>query len=72
MVAAEIGRQVADGNESVAGVMLESFLVAGRQDLDPTRVLVHGQSITDACLDFETTSQVLSDLHAAALTRRTG
>lgn len=71
LVAADIAGQVAAGNESVAGVMLESFLVAGRQDLDPTRELVHGQSITDACLDFDTTSQVLENLHAAALARRT-
>ena len=71
LVAAEIADQVAGGNESVTGVMLESFLVAGRQDLDPTRELVHGQSITDACLDWDTTAQVLDVLHTAALTRRT-
>lgn len=72
LVAAEIAEQVAGGNESVAGVMLESFLVAGRQDLDPTRELVHGQSITDACMDWATTERVLDHLHAAVLERRTG
>ena len=39
--------------------MLESFLREGRQDLDPTRELTHGQSITDACLGWETTEKVL-------------
>jgi 3-deoxy-7-phosphoheptulonate synthase len=68
-VAQDIAAQVAAGNKAIAGVMLESFLVAGRQDLDPTRELVHGQSITDACLDWATTEAVLEDLHAAARRR---
>ena len=40
---------------AIVGVMLESFLVAGRQDLGRTRPLVYGQSITDACMDWDTT-----------------
>ena len=47
--------QVAAGNRAIAGVMLESFLVAGRQDLAASP-LVYGQSITDACMDWDTTS----------------
>ena len=70
LVAAEIADQVAGGNESVTGVMLESFLVAGRQELDPTRELVHGQSVTDACLDWDTTARVLDTLHTAVVVRR--
>ncbi len=70
VVAADVAAQVADGNEAIVGVMLESFLVEGRQDLDPTRELVYGRSVTDACMSWETTEQVLEDLHAAALTRR--
>jgi 3-deoxy-7-phosphoheptulonate synthase len=72
VVAAEIGEQVANGNQAVVGVMLESFLVEGRQDLDPTKPLVHGQSITDACMSWETTETVLEGLRDAAIKRRTG
>jgi 3-deoxy-7-phosphoheptulonate synthase len=71
VVAAEIGQQVADGNKAIVGVMLESFLVEGRQDLDPTKPLVYGQSITDACMSWETTETVLEGLRDAALKRRT-
>ena len=71
-VAAEIGQQVADGNKAIVGVMLESFLVEGRQDLDPTKPLTYGQSITDACLSWETTETVLEGLRDAAIKRRTG
>lgn len=71
-VAAEIGRQVADGNKAIVGVMLESFLVEGRQNLDPTQPLTYGQSITDACLGWDTTVGVLEGLRDAATKRRTG
>ncbi|MGZ0146965.1 3-deoxy-7-phosphoheptulonate synthase [Kribbella sp. WER1] len=70
IVAAEIGEQVAAGNKAIVGVMLESFLQEGRQDLDPTRALTYGQSITDACMGWDTTIQTLEQLHTAALTRR--
>ncbi len=70
LVAGEIAAQVAGGNDVVRGVMLESFLVAGRQDLDPTMPLVYGQSVTDACMDWVTTTAVLRDLHDAAVSRR--
>lgn len=69
-VAAEIGAQVAAGNQAVVGVMLESFLVEGRQDLDPTAELTYGQSVTDACLGWETTETVLAGLRDAVLARR--
>ncbi|WBQ02806.1 3-deoxy-7-phosphoheptulonate synthase [Kribbella sp. CA-293567] len=72
VVAAEIGEQVAAGNQAIVGVMLESFLVEGRQDLDPTEPLTYGQSITDACLSWETTETVLEGLRDAAIRRRTG
>ncbi len=45
--AGEIADQVADGNKAIVGVMLESFLVEGRQDLRPGEELTYGQSITD-------------------------
>ncbi len=71
-VAAEIGEQVAAGNKAIVGVMLESFLVEGRQNLDPTKPLTYGQSITDACLGWDTTETVLEGLRDAVIKRRTG
>ena len=69
-VAGEIGAQVAAGNRAIVGVMLESFLAEGRQDLDPTRELTYGQSITDACLGWDTPEEVLQQLRDAAVARR--
>jgi len=66
----EIADQIAAGNGAIVGVMLESFLVAGRQDLDSDGPLVYGQSITDACMDWETTVLALDRLAAAARSRR--
>jgi 3-deoxy-7-phosphoheptulonate synthase len=70
VVAEEIGAQVAAGNKAIVGVMLESFLQEGRQDLDPTRELAYGQSITDACMGWETTVETLEKLRNAAIARR--
>jgi 3-deoxy-7-phosphoheptulonate synthase len=50
--------------------MLESFLVAGRQDINGGGTLTHGQSITDACIDWNTTVDVLDGLAAAVRARR--
>jgi 3-deoxy-7-phosphoheptulonate synthase len=61
-VAAEVGRQIAGGNGAIVGVMLESFLVAGRQDLRPGAELCYGQSITDGCIGWEETVEVLEGL----------
>jgi len=70
VVAADIAAQIAAGESGIAGVMVESFLVAGRQDLvDPSR-LVYGQSITDACIGWEDTVSVLQSLASAARERR--
>jgi 3-deoxy-7-phosphoheptulonate synthase len=69
-VVGEIAAQIADGERGIAGVMVESFLVAGRQDLgDPSR-LVYGQSITDACIGWDDTVTVLQDLATASRARR--
>ena len=67
-VAGEIGAQVAAGSHAIVGVMLESFLVAGRQNLGGT--LTYGQSITDACIDWDTTVDVLDGLAASVRARR--
>jgi 3-deoxy-7-phosphoheptulonate synthase len=57
--------QIEHGGD-VLGVMLESHLVAGRQDLAPSRPLTYGQSLTDACIDFTTTERLLERLALAA------
>lgn len=68
-VAADLGRQIAGGDPTIAGVMLESHLVGGNQSLD-TEPLVYGRSITDACLAWEKTLPVLDGLAAAVRARR--
>jgi 3-deoxy-7-phosphoheptulonate synthase len=65
-----IGAQIAAGNDSIVGVMLESFLVEGRQDLEAGEPLTYGQSITDACIDWETTVSLLDGLAASVRARR--
>jgi 3-deoxy-7-phosphoheptulonate synthase len=64
-VAADIRAQVATGTSPVMGVMIESNIVAGRQDIVPGQPLTYGQSVTDACIDWETSVRVLDDLAAA-------
>ncbi|WP_328315562.1 3-deoxy-7-phosphoheptulonate synthase [Streptomyces sp. NBC_00388] len=68
-VAGEIGEQVARGSTDIRGVMLEGFILPGRQDLGPEEP-AFGQSITDACMGWETTVDVLTDLAAASRARR--
>ena len=68
-VGLDVGRQIAGGDNRIFGVMVESHLKGGRQDLIPGRELVYGMSITDACLGWEESSQVLSDLAEATLQR---
>jgi 3-deoxy-7-phosphoheptulonate synthase len=65
-----IGAQVATGNAAIVGVMLESFLLEGRQDHGAGASLRYGQSITDACMDWDTTSEVLEGLASAVQARR--
>ena len=68
--AAEIAEQVAAGKHAIVGVMLESFLVGGRQELGTAADLTYGQSITDACIDWERTVLVLDRLAGAVQARR--
>jgi 3-deoxy-7-phosphoheptulonate synthase len=70
VVADDVAAQLAEGQAAIVGVMLESFIVAGRQDLVPGRPLIYGQSITDACLDWDTTVEVLDGLAEASRARR--
>jgi len=69
-VAREIGRQVAGGEDRVIGLMIESHLKAGRQDLVPGKVLAYGQSITDACIGWEDSVPVLQNLADSVRKRR--
>ncbi len=69
-VCADIGAQVAGGNDRIVGVMVESNLVAGRQDLVPGKELVYGQSVTDGCIDWEQSVAVLEGLAQAVRERR--
>jgi 3-deoxy-7-phosphoheptulonate synthase len=70
LVVEDVAGQLASGQRGIAGVMLESFLVAGRQDLDPTKVPIYGKSVTDACMDWDTTASVLERLATATRDRR--
>jgi 3-deoxy-7-phosphoheptulonate synthase len=70
-VASDVGRQVAAGSSTIFGVMMESHLVAGRQDLKPGCTLTYGQSVTDACLGWEETIPVIHQLAEAVRQRRT-
>jgi len=58
---------VAAGENGLTGVMLESFLREGKQEPGPPATLAYGQSVTDACMDFETTAAVLTDLAAPSV-----
>jgi 3-deoxy-7-phosphoheptulonate synthase len=69
-VAGDVAAQIADGSRAITGVMLESFLLAGRQQLGDPEGLTYGQSITDACIDWETTVEVLDGLATAVRGRR--
>ena len=69
-VAQDIAAQIGQGERGIIGVLMESFLVEGRQDLrDPAR-LVYGQSITDACVGWEDTRALLDSLADAVRQRR--
>jgi 3-deoxy-7-phosphoheptulonate synthase len=69
-VAADLARQVEGGERRILGLMVESHLKAGRQDLVPGRALEYGQSITDGCIDWASSVQVLETLSAAVERRR--
>jgi 3-deoxy-7-phosphoheptulonate synthase len=70
LVARSVAQQIAAGSDAICGVMLESHLVEGRQDLDPEKALVYGQSVTDACMSWEMTVPVLDELAEAVRARR--
>jgi len=72
-VVRELGAQIAEEGRAIAGVMVESNLVAGAQKLDVAdgrRRLVYGQSVTDACMDWDATVRGLDELAAGVRARR--
>jgi 3-deoxy-7-phosphoheptulonate synthase len=69
-VALAVAAQVAAGERGIHGMMLESFLVAGRQEPGPLVSLTYGQSITDACIGTSATRPVLETLAEAVRARR--
>jgi 3-deoxy-7-phosphoheptulonate synthase len=69
-VCADIGNQIAGGDTRIVGVMVESHLVGGRQDLVPGKELTYGQSVTDGCIDWETSVAVLENLADSVRRRR--
>ncbi len=69
-VAADIAQQVARGSSAIAGVLIESHLVEGRQDITRGREgLVYGQSVTDGCIGWDSTVAALEELADAVRTR---
>lgn len=69
-VARDIATQVARGNHNIFGIMIESYLEEGRQDVVDGQALTYGLSITDPCVDFDDTELLLEDLAEAARMRR--
>jgi 3-deoxy-7-phosphoheptulonate synthase len=69
-VVADISAQLAGGEGRIVGVMVESHLVAGRQDLVEGQPLTYGQSITDGCIGWDTSLEVLESLAQAVRARR--
>jgi 3-deoxy-7-phosphoheptulonate synthase len=70
IVCRDIAGQVAQGETGIVGVMLESHILAGTQKVVPGQPLTYGQSITDACMSWETTAVLLDELAEAVRTRR--
>jgi len=70
VVMRDVAAQMAEGQRGIVGVMIESFLVEGRQDLVDPAGLVYGQSITDACLGWDDTAAALRELAGAVRARR--
>ncbi|MFT5808701.1 MAG: 3-deoxy-7-phosphoheptulonate synthase [Moritella dasanensis] len=69
-VATDVAGQICAGNETIFGVMVESHLVEGRQDLVDGKAQTYGQSITDACIGWDDTEVMLTQLSEAVSARR--
>lgn len=69
-VCADIAEQLANGDSRIMGVMVESHLVEGRQDLEPGKPLTYGQSITDGCVSWDDSESILATLAEGVRRRR--
>jgi 3-deoxy-7-phosphoheptulonate synthase len=69
-VCTDVCSQIASGEQAISGVMVESHLVEGRQNMVNGEAEIYGQSITDACIDWQATEVLLEQLSQAVLTRR--
>ena len=67
---ADVAGQIANGDKRIMGVMIESHLVAGRQDVINGKAETYGQSITDACINIEDTEKIIDQLAQAVRNRR--
>ena len=65
-----VAEQISQGDNNIMGVMIESHLVAGRQNVEDGKELVYGQSITDACINWDDSVTVLKNLAKAVKQRR--
>ncbi|MGC9456538.1 MAG: 3-deoxy-7-phosphoheptulonate synthase AroG [Halothiobacillaceae bacterium] len=72
LVAEDVAAQIAAGNVGIVGAMIESHLLAGRQDCEHPEKLVYGQSVTDACIGWEDSEKVIERLADAVRKRRAG
>ena len=70
VVGQDVGAQIAGGETRVIGVMIESHLVEGRQDIGPRDKMVYGQSVTDACIHWDDSVEVLRGLAGSVAQRR--
>lgn len=70
IVAQSIADQLARGSQHIMGAMVESHLVGGRQDVSPDDDLIYGQSITDACIDWDSSVKLLENLAQGVQARR--
>lgn len=69
-VSEDVAKQIADGDSRIIGLMIESHLNEGRQDISKDQVLKYGVSVTDACISFDQTKPVLENLAKAVKQRR--
>jgi 3-deoxy-7-phosphoheptulonate synthase len=70
VVAKDVAGQISQGNQAIFGVMVESHLVEGNQDLIEGSALCYGQSVTDACIGWDDTESLLATLNQSVLDRR--
>jgi 3-deoxy-7-phosphoheptulonate synthase len=70
LVSKDVAHQISSGDKRIIGLMIESHLVAGRQDVINGKAETYGQSITDGCIDIETTEKMIDELATAVRNRR--